>query len=219
MARKPKNIGNNASAPPMSEDDAAALQTYYVKKAHDQQVVVDGAAEELKAAKGDYKAITKRVEADLGLSPRAFAKLLEDIAKGPAVLRMERVSQTKLLHRAGIEVGAQQDLFGGDTGDQLAAAYEDGLKCGLAAGDPAPGKHIAAVAHQEWMNGYHAGQERNIMLLQRADAIFEERAAPNFSDDDVVDDAKEPELFDAAAEAKKLVASGFTETPPEEVVQ
>ncbi len=83
-----------------------------------------------------------------------------------------------------------------------------------------PPSYISAIFHNDWMDQWHKGQERNIMLLGKAESILASRDAAKAqgtlqADDEPEEDAEdEVDLNDPATTkkaARKLRETGWTE--------
>jgi hypothetical protein len=207
--RKPAGIGDNAKTP-LTEDEAAALTVYYELKVIEDQRRVDAKAVELKGLRDVVNGHFKRMTADLGFTRKEFEA--EVIVKGrmTEVEYLNSEARRSRLHvLSGRKPGEQLDLIDAihDTATEATAAEQDGYRAGRRADDPTPPSHVSPILHQDWLRGWHMGQEYNGAQLVKAHEILA-RPKPGLmvAGDDPDEDEDEADLDD---EARALKASGW----------
>lgn len=228
MGRSPKAA---AEAPPppaghnnakLTEDEASALTIYYELKVREDQRKVDALMVDLKSARSVVNGHFKRMTADLGFTRKDFEA--EVIAKANMTEAEYMASERKRarLHRlSGRNPGEQLDLISdvlADTIDDAIAAEANGYCAGRRADDPLPPKEIHGTLQQDWLRGYHKGQEVNGMALAKAAEILarpkpgEMAAEPEAAEAE--EDDGDPEVIKRKANALK--DGGWTDPTPAE---
>lgn len=223
MARSKKASAGQNTLADLTEEDLEALQHHFEMKI----ATAEAEAEEAAAvAKGKKKAVGnlfKMVDAELGYTREKFEAYLIDKRRPPAEFEANEELRRKMYARGGMDVGEQGVLNLGDSADDKVRAERDGFEAGKAAKDPTPPSYISPIFHNDWMAQWHKGQERNIMLLGKAEAILAARDANKSKGDLEVDDEADQEgetpLDDPESvrkAANKLKDTGWTEPTPSE---
>lgn len=142
-------------------------------------------------------------------------KKIDDILKKEGMSQKDLQAEAELFRwmdqMAGLPVGGQAELFA-TTPVEIRDGLDweaEGYRAGMRAIDPVPPAECAPRHHQDWMKGYHAGQERNAWALSEKGKIVDRRTDighPPVQLEPEPDD--EPE-FDADAQAQALRRSGF----------
>lgn len=192
----------------LTDDDIAALQHYYANRIRSQQAKADEAKAKYDAERTEVNSLFSLVKGELQISRKEFEEVLALQDMTEAEFLNHEGKRHKRLERQGLPVGTQMALPLGDTVDDKLTAEADGKRAGLRADDPTPPEHVSPILHPDWMRGWHAGQEINIMRLGRAQEIIDARAAP--AEDEIPEE--EPPEFDPAKEARALKNSGFMDT-------
>lgn len=126
-----------------------------------------------KKAEADFKNICKRALAD-GISTDDIKLLIKlDSPEGEAELRAELNRQIEVARWAGSEVGTQFSFL--DEPDRTPIeerAYEEGKVAGYKAAAAQP--PYEGAAEQEWLRGYHDGQQTLMSALDLTKAGMEE---------------------------------------------
>jgi hypothetical protein len=176
MARKASTPGEgHNSKTPLTDDEAAALTVYYELKIIEAQRKVDALMVDMKSARDVVNGHFKRMTADLGFTRKDFEA--EVIALGQ-MTEAEYINHEKRrarLHRlAGRAVGEQLDLIEAidDTVNEALQAEHDGYRAGRRADDPVPPSTLSTIFHQDWLRGWHSGQEFNGAQLIKAHEII-----------------------------------------------
>jgi hypothetical protein len=217
----PAPAGHNSTGK-LTEDEQSALTTHYALKVIAQQKVVAQKQAELDGERSQVNGFFKLISKDLGITRKDFeANVIAVLGMTEAEYAHSEAKRTRLHRLAGVKVGEQLDLVDAikDTVDEALQAEADGYRAGRRADDPTPPKEVASVLVQDWMRGYHAGQEFNGLQLQKAAEVLarpkpgEMAAAPDEEDEEEEDDG-DPEVIRRKANALK--DSGWAEPSADE---
>jgi hypothetical protein len=203
--------GHN-SKQPLTEDEQSALATHYELKIIEDGRKVDALMVDLKAARDKVNGHYKRMTADLGFTRKEFeAEVVELGRLSEAEYASREAKRTRLHVLAGRKPGEQLSLIDkiADTVDEAIAAEAAGYRAGRRADDPTPPKEVSPVLHQDWMRGYHAGQEFNGLQLTKAAEILARPKPGQMAAGENPDETEEDEDADLDAEARALKASGW----------
>lgn len=224
MARAKKNPGPGHNSEPLTEDEIASLEALFSQKIRaklhafaEAKAVADAARQEVNdefaLVKGELRISRKDFEAFMAKQDLSEAEFAHEFEKEMARYR-----------RHGMPVGAQQDMFVGDTVDDQVVARADGKRAGLRGADPKPPTYISGVLVQDWMEGYHAGQSELCMRLDKGGALLAARQAAakaatdagklqagEYPDEEEVDEEEEIDHS-----AKALKKSGWMEPAEDE---
>lgn len=211
----PATAGHNKA--PLTDEEAAALTVYYELKIIEDQRKVDAKKVELDGLREVVNGHFKRMTADLHYTRKEFEA--EVIVKGrmTEVEYLNSEARRSRLHRlAGLKQGEQLDLVDAikDTADEAMIAEQDGYRAGRRADDPVPPSHISPILHQDWMRGYHMGQQYNGLQLTLAHEILARpkpgvmAPGPNPDDGDVENEFGDHDA-EIAAGADALKAQGW----------
>lgn len=230
MARAKKKAEGGSPAPaghnsktPLTDDEKSALTVHYELKIIEDQRKVDALLVDLKSARDVVNGHFKRMTADLGFTRKEFEAEVIVLGQLSEVEYRNRERRRAHLHKlAGRKIGDQLDLEDAikDTVDEALAAEGDGYRAGRRADEPKPPSTLNTIFHQDWMRGYHAGQEFNALQLGKAAEILarpkpgEMAAAPDDGDDHEEEDPGDPEVIRRKANALK--DSGWTEPTEDE---
>jgi hypothetical protein len=207
--------GHNSNGK-LTEEEQSALTVHYELKIIEAQRKVDALPVDVKSARDVVNGHFKRMTADLGFTRKDFEAEVITLGKMTEAEYLSHERKRARLHRlAGRKPGEQLDLVEAiqDTVDEALAAEGDGYRAGRRADDPTPPSTLNTIFHQDWMRGYHAGQEFNGLQLQKAAEILarpkqgELAAAPE--DEEGEEDPADPEVIRKKANALK--DSGWTE--------
>lgn len=214
MARTPKadGIGHN-SAEPLTDDEIAALQHYYADKIRRQ----DRKAAEAKAAydleRTEVNSLFALVKGDLKYSRKEFEEVLAAQDKSEAEFRHDEAKRARRFSLHGLPVGAQLEMFSGDTVDDAREAEANGYRAGRRADDPIPPSTLSTMFHQDWMRGWERGQAENLAQFAKANEIIEARKAKSVAldpvEEDIGDEVDPEDALDDAA--RKLKRTGWAE--------
>ncbi len=148
-------------------------------------------------------------------------KIIDEIIEKEAFTQKDLEGEAELsrwMHQmAGLPTGGQAELFA-TTPAEIKDGLDweaDGYRAGMRGVEPKPPEGCPPRFHQEWMKGYHAGQERNAWALSEKGKIVDRRTDINTSQAVQLDPEPEDE-FDADAEARKLKGAGFLDTTVDE---
>lgn len=215
MARKPKadGIGHNSSAEPLTDDEIAALQHYYAHKIRVQQRKADEAKAAYDLERTEVNSLFALVKGELKYSRKEFEEVLAAQDKTEAEFRWDEAKRARRFSLHGLPVGAQLEMFSGDTVDEAREAEANGYRAGRRADDPVAPSSIASMFTTDWMRGWTKGQDENLAQFAKANEIIAARKAASVALDPVEEDVGEeidPEdaLDDAA---RKLKRSGWAE--------
>jgi hypothetical protein len=221
MARAKKTPGVGHNSEPLTDEERGALVVHYELRIIEDQRKVDAIQVDLKAARDKVNGHFKRMSADLGFTRKEFEA--EVIATGRMTEAEFRNAQNRRnsLHRlAGRKPGEQLDLVDAiaDTVDEALEAEGNGYRAGRRADDPTPPDTLNTIFHNDWLRGWHAGQEFNGLQLTKAAEILArpkpgEMAAAPEEEEEEEDDA-DPEVI--RRKAKALQAAGWTEPTADE---
>lgn len=209
---KPKpgatGIGNNSGLTP---DEQAALFLTHLGACREQEAIMADAMAGLKALRKVRNEVRNLARAE------GFPlKKIDDILKKEAFSQKDLEAEAELFRwmdqMAGLPTGGQADLFS-STPVEIKDALDweaDGYRAGMRATEPKPPSECDARFHQDWMKGYHAGQERNAWALSERGKIVDRRTdiAPGAVElEPVEDDRDDGEVIDDAA--AKLKREGW----------
>lgn len=219
MARSKKTPGQGHNSEPLTDDELAALQVHYGLKIRSARHVAAEAKATYDTARGEVNALFKRAGADLKWTRKEFEDLLEKQDMSDAEFKHAEAKRSKRYELGGLPVGAQLDMFAGDTVDDKAEAHANGYRAGLRADDPTPPSNIATFLHPDWLAGWNAGQEFNAMQLAKAETILEARKPATVAleaDDEAKtdEDPADPEVI--RRKANELKDSGWTDPAGDE---
>lgn len=214
----PASAGHNSKTP-LTEDEVGALVIHHELKIREGQRKVDALMVDLKSARDVVNGQFKRMTADVGYTRKEFEA--EVIALGEmsdAEYRNREAKRLRLHRLAGRQVGEQLDLVDviADTVDEANAAEHDGYRAGRRGDDPTPPKGVSGILTQDWMRGYHAGQEFNrTQLLIAAEVLARPKpgqmaAAPE-------ETAEGDEEDEIEAEVQRLEDAGWAKPTEAEV--
>jgi len=213
MARKPTagDHGHN-SGEPLTDDEIAALQHYYADKIRRQ----DRKAAEAKAAydleRTEVNSLFALVKGDLKYSRKEFEEVLAAQDKSEAEFRHDEAKRARRFSLHGLPVGAQLEMFSGDTVDDAREAEANGYRAGRRADDPIPPSTLSTMFHQDWMRGWERGQAENLAQFAKAHEIIEARKAKSVALDPVEEDMGDVDPEDALDDAaRKLKRTGWAE--------
>lgn len=215
MARSTKPSAGQNTVADLTEEDLEALQHHFEMKIATAEAEAAEAAAAAKTKKKAVGNLFKMVTAELGYTREKFETYLLDKRRSPEEFEANEEQRRKMYARGGMDIGEQGVLNLGDSADDKARAERDGFEAGKAAKDPIPPGYISPIFHSDWMAQWHKGQERNIMLLGKAEALLASRDAAAAKGDLQADNdpgGEDEEDFDPEAEAKKLKKSGFLDT-------
>lgn len=222
MVRSSKASAGQNTVADLTDEDFEALQHHYEMKIATAEADLEVAAAVVKAKRKAVTGLFNMVKGDLGYDIGEFKVYLIDKRRPEAEFSAREDQRRKMYERGGMPVGQQMSLELGDSADDEARAMKDGFEAGKAARDAVPPSYISPIFHNEWMAQWHKGQERNIMLLGKAEAIIASRDAAKAkakgtlqADDEPEEgDEDEPDLNDPAATkkaARKLKEAGWAE--------
>lgn len=206
-------VGHNSKVP-LTDDEQSALTTYYELKIIEAQRKVDALMVDMKSARDVVNGHFKRMTADLGFTRKDFESEVIRLGQMTEAEYIGHEKRRARLHRlAGRSVGEQLDLIDAikDTVDEAMQAEHDGYRAGRRADDPTPPSTLSTIFHQDWMRGWHAGQEFNGAQLIKAHEIMsrpkpgEMAAAPEPSGTQPLPEPGTPE-HDAALRASEQLA-------------
>lgn len=220
-ARKlPPGAGHNHRD--LTDEEAEALGVHHQLAITQEQRKLDAmlvdVSNQRKLVNGNFK----RMTADLGYTRKDFqTEVLDKLQMTEAEYRAHVAKVDKLHRIAGLKQGEQLDLIEhvlNDTVDEAAAAELDGYRAGRRADDPVAPSHVAPILHPDWLRGWHAGQEFNVLQLGKAKDILARPKPGEMVEADPEDEEEDDdEALDDAA--RKLKASGWTApTADEEIV-
>lgn len=201
--------GHNSKAP-LTDDERADLQVYYEVKIRTAQKAADEIKAKLDVAREETNFWFKRLSADLKISRKDFVGLLQDKDLSEAEFIKKEATRLQMYRNAGMPVGTQLALdFSTDTVTEAAQARAEGKRAYGAYADPIPPKHVAAILHQEWLAGWHEGQEETAMRMGRAEEVIKRRSEPD-PEAPTVDlnagaDEPEPSIAEEKAKERKSV--------------
>jgi hypothetical protein len=212
--------GHNSKTP-LTEEEAGALTVHYELKVIEAQRKVDALMVDLKSARDVVNGHFKRMTADLGFTRKEFESEVIALGKMTEAQYLNHERKRARLHRlSGRQPGEQLDLVEAiqDTVDEALQAEGDGYRAGRRADDPVPPSTLNTIFHQDWMRGYHAGQEFNGLQLGKAAEIL---ARPKPGEMAAADEEPEAEEDPADREvirkkANALKESGWTEPTGDE---
>ena len=214
----PAGAGHNSNAA-LTDEEKAALTTYYELKIIEDERKVAALMVDLKSARSVVNGHYKRMTADLGFTRKEFEAEVIVLGQMSEAEYRNRERRRAHLHKlAGRNVGEQLDLEDAikDTVDEAAAAEHDGYRAGRRADDPKPPSELSTIFHQDWMRGWHAGQEFNGAQMLKAAEILarpkpgEMAAAPEDEEEDL-----DPEE-EIEAEVKRLEQAGWAQPTADE---
>lgn len=221
-AKKAEAVGpGHNSNGKLTEEEQSALTVHYELKIIEAQRKVDAIQVDLKSARDVVNGHFKRMTADLGFTRKDFEAEVITLGKMTEAEYLNHERRRARLHRlAGRKPGEQLDLVEAiqDTVDEALAAEGDGYRAGRRADDPSPPSTLNTIFHQDWMRGYHAGQEYNGLQLGKAAEILarpkpgEMAAAPEGESEE--EDPADPEVV--ARKARELKEAGWTEPTGDE---
>jgi hypothetical protein len=211
-----------AGKTPLTEEEQAALTTYYELKIIEDTRKLDALLVDVKGARDIVNGHYKRMTADLGFTRKEFEAEVVDLGRLSEAEYLHREARRTKLHvLSGRKPGEQLSLIDAiqDTVDEAMAAEGAGYRAGRRADDPVPPKEVSPILHQDWMRGWHAGQEYNGLQLTRAHEIMA-RPKPGQlaagTDPDEAEDEGGDDVNDVAAGAQALKDSGWAGPTPEE---
>ncbi len=175
MARSKKTGGIGHNSEPLTEEELSALTVHYELKITEAQRTVDAIMVDLKSARDVVNGHFKRMTADLGFTRKEFEAEVITLGRMTEAQYLNHEKKRARLHRlAGRKPGEQLDLVDAiaDTVDEALIAEGDGYRAGRRADDPVPPAELSTIFHQDWMRGYHAGQEYNGLQLVKAAEIL-----------------------------------------------
>lgn len=221
MAKSSKASAGQNTVADLTDEDFEALQHHYEMKIATAEADLEVAAAVVKAKRKAVTGLFNMVKGELGYDVGEFKVYLIDKRRPEAEFSAREDQRRKMYERGGMPVGAQMALELGDSADDKVRAERDGFEAGKAAKDAVPPSYISPIFHNDWMAQWHKGQERNIMLLGKAEAIIASRDAAKAkgtlqADDEAEGDEDEDVLPlddpDAVRKAAgKLRDSGWTE--------
>lgn len=196
----------------LTDEEIADLQHYYSIKIRAAQAAHAEAKAVADAKRQDVNNFFALVKGDLQIPRKDFEEILALQDMNEAEFIEHEKKRTKRLAAQGLPVGTQLDMFPkADTVDDLGIAKASGKRAGLRGDDPVVPERFAGVTHSAWMEGWHAGQEENILKLGRAQTIIDARKAqaeePEAEDEEEVDEEEA-----IKAQARALRNSGFMDT-------
>lgn len=209
MARSRNAPGAGHNSEPLTEQEQAALlQHHLVNIIRDERIAVQ--------KKADYDAaraaVTKGFAAckgDLGFARKDLEEILAKMKMTEGEFRSSENARTHRMSLAGLPVGAQLDMFSGDTVDDAAEAEANGYRAGRRADDPVPPESIATMFHSDWLRGWTKGQDENGQQFALAKGILDKRAAAGAMTLEEPEDDRDPdEVIDD--EARALKRAGWT---------
>jgi len=220
LARSSKASAGQNTVADLTDEDIEALQHHFEMKIAAAEAEAEVAAAFAKAKKKVVTGLFNMVKGELGYDIGEFKVYLIDKRRPEAEFSAREDQRRKMYERGGMPIGTQLALELGDSADDKVRAERDGFEAGKAAKDPVPPSYISSIFHNDWMAQWHKGQERNIMLLGKAEAIIASRDAAKAKGTLEADDepeeaeAEEVDLNDPASTkkaARKLKDSGWTE--------
>lgn len=208
-------VGDNSGLTP---DEQAALFLTHLGACREQEAILADAMAGVKALRKRRNEVRNLARAE------GFPlKKIDDILKKESFSQKDLEAEAELFRWmdqiAGLPVGGQADLFA-STPVEIKDGMDweaDGYRAGMRATEPKPPSECPERFHQDWMKGYHNGQERNAWALAERGKIVDRRTdiAPGKVElEPVEDDRDEDEVIDDAA--RKLKREGWTQPSAEE---
>lgn len=138
------NIGHNST---LTDDERRALTLHHKRLYEAADAIVE-------KAKAERSAVADQAKSDLGKG--ALAEIKDLIAYSDTKKLKGNVERMLRLARwLGLPVGTQAVLFEAAAEER---AQEDGKTAGMSGLMCEPPRHLAAHAHQLWIEGWHEGQ-------------------------------------------------------------
>jgi ribosome modulation factor len=218
----PAQTGHNSDGK-LTDEEAAALTTHFALKIIAQQKVVALKQAELDGERNQVNGLFKLVSKDLQITRKDFeANVIAVLGMSEAEYLSAERKRDRLHRLAGVKTGEQIDLIDHvlkDTVDEAQAAFADGYRAGRRADDPSPPTSLSTIFHQDWLKGWHEGQEFNALQLGKAAEILArpkpgEMAPAGDGEDGEDEDPADPEVI--KRKAAKLKAEGWTEPTGDE---
>jgi len=170
-------IGHNGA--PLTDEQFDDLVAYYTVKIRAQRRKADAKKAEYDAEREEVNGLFALVKGDLKYKRKEFEALLAAQDQTSAEFMTEEARRSRLFRAGGLVVGPQLDLFAPtDTAGDQVRAMAEGKRAYYAGADPVPPKHISAILHPSWMEGWTEGQDEVAAKMQRAEALIAERKKP-----------------------------------------
>lgn len=208
--------------PGLTVEEQAALTTHFALRIIADQRKVDAIKVDLDSARSVVNGHFKMISKDLGFTRKEFeAEVIEKLNMTSAEYLSAEKKRDRLHRLAGLKQGEQIDLIDHvlvDTVDEALQAEGDGYRAGRRADDPVPPDTLSTIFHNDWLRGWHAGQEFNGLQLGKAAEILarpkpgEMAADPDEEEEE--EDPADPEVIRKKANALK--DSGWTEPTADE---
>lgn len=216
-------LGHNSKAvePPIDEEQLKASiaeqrQAKFIKYFRDLQKA-DIAIEDVSAVLREKRSIRKEITAkitSLGYAMEDVERAMTDAESNTIDIERRERARAEMREALGVPAGPQADLFGAFSGRSVPEAARDGLlaeaegfKAALM-GLPASVPSQFSGAMQDWLRGWHKGQDRSIKAIELAEQAEVEAIAAR--------KAKEQEAAEAEAEAERKAEAERELTPQEQ---
>lgn len=173
----PNGVGHNSKTE-ITDTETADLMAHFSLKIRAQRHIVEQRKADLEIERDALNALFSSARGELRINRKDFENVLALQDMSEAEFREHEAKRLGWMKSAGLPVGTQLELFAeNETVDDKFDAEANGYRAGRRADDPTPPSFIAPSLRNEWMTGWHRGQEANAEALGRAAAILEKREA------------------------------------------